>query len=125
MYDLPTTLSKFLNLGMSLHDVIARATVRPAAAMRRPDLGTLARRRRRPTSPCSVWRRATTPSTTSICSRAAAPQRLVNTATYVGGAALPRLPERPPAPWVARDFPHGDPASGDAADQRPALRQPL
>src|SRR5205823_11494383 len=41
MFDMPTTLSKFLNLGMSLPDVIERATNRPAAAMRRPDLGTL------------------------------------------------------------------------------------
>jgi len=41
MYDLPTTLSKFLNLGLSLREVIARATVRPAAAIRRPKLGTL------------------------------------------------------------------------------------
>ena len=41
MFDLPTTLSKFLNLGLSLPDVIERATSRPAAAMRRPDLGTL------------------------------------------------------------------------------------
>ena len=41
MFDMPTTLSKFLNLGMSLPDVIERATSRPAAAMRRPDLGTL------------------------------------------------------------------------------------
>ena len=39
MFDLPTTLSKFLNLGMSLSQVIERATSRPAAAMRRPDLG--------------------------------------------------------------------------------------
>ena len=42
MFDLPTTLSKFLNLGMSLPAVIERATVRPARAMRRPELGTLA-----------------------------------------------------------------------------------
>ncbi|MDI3339950.1 MAG: amidohydrolase/deacetylase family metallohydrolase [Sphaerobacter sp.] len=41
MYDLPTTLSKFLALGMSLPDVIERATARPAAAIGRPDLGTL------------------------------------------------------------------------------------
>ena len=34
MFDLPTTLSKFLNLGLSLPDVIERATSRPAAAMR-------------------------------------------------------------------------------------------
>ena len=40
MFDLPTTLSKFLNLGMSLSDVVERATARPAAAIRRPDLGS-------------------------------------------------------------------------------------
>jgi dihydroorotase len=41
MYDLPTTLSKFLNLGMSLPDVIERATARPARAIRRPTLASL------------------------------------------------------------------------------------
>ena len=41
MFDLPTTLSKFLNLGMSLSDAIERATARPARAVRRPDLATL------------------------------------------------------------------------------------
>ena len=33
MFDLPTTLSKFLTLGMGLPDVIAAATSHPAAAM--------------------------------------------------------------------------------------------
>ena len=42
MFDLPTTLSKFLNLGLSLEDVIARATVNPARAMRLESVGTLA-----------------------------------------------------------------------------------
>lgn len=40
VYDQLTTLSKFLCLGMSLHDVIAATTVNPAAALQRPDLGT-------------------------------------------------------------------------------------
>ncbi len=41
--DLPTTLSKFLCMGMSLKDVIARATVAPAACMSQADrLGHLA-----------------------------------------------------------------------------------
>jgi dihydroorotase len=39
--DLPLTMSKFLHLGMSLPDVVAAATTNPAAAIRRPDLGTL------------------------------------------------------------------------------------
>jgi dihydroorotase len=41
VFDLPTTLSKFLYLGMPFADVIRAATDRPAAAIRRPNLGTL------------------------------------------------------------------------------------
>jgi dihydroorotase len=41
MFDLPTTLSKFLMLGMSIEQTIDRATVKAAHAMARPDLGTL------------------------------------------------------------------------------------
>jgi dihydroorotase len=41
MFDLPTTLSKFLALGMSLRDVIERATAAPARAIGHPELGTL------------------------------------------------------------------------------------
>jgi len=40
--DLPTVLSKFLALGLSLEQVIERATVRPASLLGRPELGTLA-----------------------------------------------------------------------------------
>jgi len=40
-YDQVTTLSKFLALGMPLTDVIAASTVNAAAALRRPELGTL------------------------------------------------------------------------------------
>ena len=39
--DLPTTMSRFLALGMSLEDVIAATTAGPAAIIGRPDLGTL------------------------------------------------------------------------------------
>jgi len=42
MFDLPTTLSKFLNLGMSLPEVIACATVNAARAVRLDHVGTLA-----------------------------------------------------------------------------------
>jgi dihydroorotase len=41
-FDLLHTMSKLLCLGMPLTEVIAAATLRPAAAIRRPDLGTLA-----------------------------------------------------------------------------------
>jgi len=44
-YDLPTTLSKFLNLGLSLEDVIIRSTTNPAKIIRGPEgLGTLKER---------------------------------------------------------------------------------
>jgi len=36
-----TTMSKYLSMGMSLEDVIARSTVAPAREIGRPDLGTL------------------------------------------------------------------------------------
>jgi dihydroorotase len=41
VFDLPTTMSKFLALGMPLYDVIARCTQHPAIAIGRPDLGGL------------------------------------------------------------------------------------
>jgi dihydroorotase len=40
-YDLPTTMSKLLSLGMPLDAVIAASTRAPAEAIGRPDLGTL------------------------------------------------------------------------------------
>jgi dihydroorotase len=39
--DLPTTMSRYLALGMPLPDVVAAATATPAAMIGRPDLGTL------------------------------------------------------------------------------------
>lgn len=40
-YDLPTTMSKLLAVGMELHEVVAAVTSRPAKALRRPGLGEL------------------------------------------------------------------------------------
>jgi dihydroorotase len=100
MFDLPTTLSKFLNLGLSLPEVIERATSRPAAAMRRPDLGTL-----KPGSAADIAifrveegdyvfrdvRMDPRPGT----------QRLINMLTMVDGEILPRVEERPLHHWSA------------------------
>jgi dihydroorotase len=36
-----TTMSKFLNMGMTLEEVIKRSTANPAREIRRPELGTL------------------------------------------------------------------------------------
>jgi dihydroorotase len=41
VFDQATTLSKFLSLGTPLHDVIRATTANAAAAIRRPELGTL------------------------------------------------------------------------------------
>ena len=38
---MPTVMSKFLNMGMVLEDVIMRSTVNPARQIQRPELGTL------------------------------------------------------------------------------------
>jgi dihydroorotase len=115
MYDLPTTLSKFLTLGLSLEEVIARATVRPAAAMRRPDLGTLS-----VGAPADIalFHLEEGDFTFYDVLMQARPGhlQLVNTATYVEGRLLPQTPALPPAPWVAREFPE---------QQRSALRQAL
>ena len=39
-FDLLTTMSKFLCLGLPLVEVIRAATIHPASALRRPELGT-------------------------------------------------------------------------------------
>jgi dihydroorotase len=39
--NMTTTMSKLLNLGMTIEQIIERSTVNPAKAIRRPDLGTL------------------------------------------------------------------------------------
>jgi dihydroorotase len=99
LYDLPTTLAKFLALGMTLPEVIARATVRPAAAMRRPDLGHLSVGAAADIAVFRVEERNDTLYDTALQLRPGR-VRLVNTATYIGGRRLPRLPERDPALWV-------------------------
>jgi dihydroorotase len=96
---MPTTLSKFLYLGMSLPDVIERATSRAAAAMGRPDLGTL--------KPGSVADIALFQLEDGDVTFHDAPmnarsggQRLVSTETLIDGVVLPRTPERELAPWA-------------------------
>ncbi|MEO5997505.1 MAG: amidohydrolase/deacetylase family metallohydrolase [Chitinophagaceae bacterium] len=41
MKDMSNVMSKFLNMGMSLHDVIMRSTSNPASVIKRTDLGNL------------------------------------------------------------------------------------
>jgi dihydroorotase len=106
MFDLPTTLSKFLNMGMSLPGVIARATVRAATAMRRPELGTLSIG---VPADIALFRLEEGNFTLYdvLMQARQGTKRLVNTATYRAGKLMQHLPERPPAPWVATDLPEG------------------
>ena len=100
MFDLPTTLSKFLNLGMSLPDVIERATARPAAAMHRPDLGTLRPGSRADLALFRLEEGDYTFHDVGMVARTGT-KRLVNTLTLIDGKILPRTPERELAPWAA------------------------
>lgn len=98
MFDLPTTLSKFLNLGMSLRDVIERATARPARAMRRPELGTL---RLGSQADLALFRLVEGEYAFHDVEmrRRSGTRRLVNTLTLVAGEALPTTPESPLHVW--------------------------
>jgi dihydroorotase len=98
-FDMPTTLSKFLSLGMTLEQVVERATTKPAAAMRRPDLGTLA-----VGSPAdiAVFRLETGDVTFQDIhmNERRGDRLLVNTLTMVEGEALPVVEEPPLQPWA-------------------------
>ncbi|MFQ3681635.1 amidohydrolase/deacetylase family metallohydrolase [Roseiflexus sp.] len=99
MFDLPTTLSKFLNLGMALPDVIDRATRRPALAIGKLELGTL-----RLGSPGDVAIFRVEEGNYAFfdvdMNKRQGNRRLVCTTTVAGGTVLPRVPERPPAIWA-------------------------
>jgi dihydroorotase len=100
MFDLPTTLSKFLNLGLSLPEVIERATSRPAAAMRCPELGSL-----KPGSPADVALFRLEEGDYVFRDVHMNPRRgskrLINTLTMIDGEVLPHIPESPLHPWAA------------------------
>ena len=99
MFDLPTTLSKFLNLGMSLPDVIERATARPARAVRRPELASL-----KPGAPADVAVFALEEGAYTFhdvfMTARAGKVRLVNRTTLRAGKPMLRRPEPPLAPWA-------------------------
>ena len=99
MFDLPTTLSKFLNLGMSLRDVIERATARPARAVRRPELGTL---RLGSQADLALFRleEGEYAFHDVAMKRRGGTRRLVNTLTLVAGEPLAKTPERPLHVWA-------------------------
>ncbi len=99
MFDMPVTLSKFLNLGMRLTDVIERATSRPALAMRKPELGTIALGSVADIALFKIEDGTYQFYDVHMAMRYGR-QLLVNTMTMVNGEVLPRKPERPLEMWA-------------------------
>ncbi len=100
LYDLPTCLSKFMALGLSLAEVIEAATSRPAAVLGMTDeIGTL-----RPGAYADIALFELEQGEFSfhdvLGQRRDGRQMLRNTLTLVNGRPLPRQAEPPPAPWI-------------------------
>lgn len=93
-FDMPTTLTKFLLLGMPIEDVIRRATINPARAVRLEHAGRLA-----VDGPADVALfRLEDGSYTYydvFMNERHTSQRLVSTMTLINGHELPRMEERP------------------------------
>jgi len=88
-FDLLVTMAKFLHLGMTLPEVVERATLRPAQALRRPDLGTLAPGASGDASLLAL-EDAPIDLVDAVGERATHPQRLVARGLVVGGRILLR-----------------------------------
>jgi dihydroorotase len=99
-FDLPTTLSKFIHLGMSLREVVEAATARPAAVLGLDrEVGTL-----RPGSRADIalfrLHQGDFPLHDIHGNVRHASQLLRNTATIVGGRRLEPRPHDTRAPWT-------------------------
>ncbi len=99
MFDLPTTLSKFLALGLSLPEVIERATLRPARIIGRPELGSLAEGTPADIALFELVEGDFVFYDVQMESRRGT-QLLVNTLTMVGGRVLPRSEPSPLHLWA-------------------------
>jgi dihydroorotase len=117
MYDMPTTLSKFLSLGMSLPNVILAASARPAQILgMEGEIGTL-----KPGALADIalfeLLHGSFTFYDSMENERQGHSLLRNTLTVVGGRPLTRREPDPPAPWIegARD--------GDPMDRRGFQRE--
>jgi dihydroorotase len=100
LYDMPTCLSKFLALGMSLEDVIRASTVRAAEAMGMADeVGTL---RVGSLADVALFEilEGDFPFYDVRMLQRNGKQLLRNTMTIVNGRELPRTCDGPTAPWI-------------------------
>lgn len=101
MFDLPTVMSKFLALGLSLEQVVRAATARPAEAMGLAgEAGTL-----KPGAPADVALFKLVDGDFTFYDVFMNPrtgrQLLRNTLTLIDGRVLERAPDGPTMPWIA------------------------
>ncbi len=107
-FDLSVALSKFMATGLSLEQVIAAATARPAELMGRSgEIGTLAPGARADLAVFELEQGSFEFIDVEGASRTGS-QRLVNVATLIGGREPERKPAAAPAPWVDLIAPAGD-----------------
>jgi dihydroorotase len=100
VFDLPTTMTKLLAVGLPLHDVVAAATARPARVFDLPDgAGTLAVGARADIAVFAL-EEGEFEVVDSHRQRRMARRRLTNEATYVAGRLLPPAIPAEPRLWV-------------------------
>lgn len=100
LFDMPTCLSKFLALGMSLEEVIAASTVRPAQVLGMADeIGTL---KPGALADIALWRLldGDFPLYDVHMNERRSKQLLQNTLTLINGRELPQRSDDPPMPWI-------------------------
>ncbi len=98
-FDMPTTLSKFLHLGLSLQDTIARASAVPARVMGMDDIGTL-RVGARADVGIFKLHEGNFPLYDVYMKVYNAKHLLVNTLTILNGRPMRRRLDDPMMPWI-------------------------
>lgn len=123
VFDLPTTMTKFLAVGLPLADVIAAATVRPASVLGLA-AGTLAVGVPADIAVFTI-EEGDFPVVDSHRRQRVAHRRLVNDVTYVAGRPLlPRLPDAP-KPWIPLTAVQQEALRARAQHVRALLNTPL
>jgi dihydroorotase len=97
-FDMPVTLSKFLNLGMTIEQVFACATTNAAKAIRRDDLGSLSVGSVADVATFRIDEGDFTFQDVRMSVRKGN-KLLVNTMTMIDGCVLPQAEELPLQPW--------------------------
>jgi dihydroorotase len=98
-FDMPVTLSKFLNLGMTIEQVIASATVNAARAIRRNDLGSLCVGSAADVATFRLDEGEFIFQDVRMNERRGS-KLLVNTMTMIDGDVLPVVEDPPLQPWA-------------------------